>query len=151
MRKSLKFKKSVPAVVAGICSLGVTAGFAQDEADELDPVLVSGAIVGSKEGVNKITGSATYLDIDDLRVHSISDINSALRRVPGVYVRPEDGYGNFPNISLRGIDMGRSSKVTIMEDGILAAPAPYSAPSAYYSPNLERMSGLEVIKGSSQV
>ena len=151
MRKSLKFKKSVPAVVAGICSLGVTVGFAQDEADELDPVLVSGAIVGSKEGVNKITGSATYLDIDDLRVHSISDINSALRRVPGVYVRPEDGYGNFPNISLRGIDMGRSSKVTIMEDGILAAPAPYSAPSAYYSPNLERMSGLEVIKGSSQV
>jgi len=151
MRKSLKIKKSVPAVVAGICSFGVTVGFAKDEAGELDPVLVSGAIVGSKEGVNKITGSATYLDIDDLRVHSISDINSALRRVPGVYVRPEDGYGNFPNISLRGIDMGRSSKVTIMEDGILAAPAPYSAPSAYYSPNLERMSGLEVIKGSSQV
>ena len=151
MRKSLKFKKSVSPVVAGICSLGVTVGSAQDEAEELDPVLVSGAIVGSKKGVNKITGSATYLDIDDLRVHSISDINSALRRVPGVYVRPEDGYGNFPNISLRGIDMGRSSKVTIMEDGILAAPAPYSAPSAYYSPNLERMSGLEVIKGSSQV
>ena len=151
MRKSLKIRKSVPAVVAGICSLGVSVGSAQDAPEELDPVLVSGAIVGSKEGVNKITGSATYLDIDDLRVHSISDINSALRRVPGVYVRPEDGYGNFPNISLRGIDMGRSSKVTIMEDGILAAPAPYSAPSAYYSPNMERMSGLEVIKGSSQV
>lgn len=154
MRKSLKIKKSVRALFAGACSFGVVSAVAQDAsdaADELDPVLVSGAIVGSKEGVNLITGSATYLDIDDLRVHSISDINSALRRVPGVYVRPEDGYGNFPNISLRGIDMGRSSKVTIMEDGILAAPAPYSAPSAYYSPTLERMSGLEVIKGSSQV
>ena len=154
MRKSLKIKESVRALFAGACSFGVVSAVAQDAsgaADELDPVLVSGAIVGSKEGVNLITGSATYLDIDDLRVHSISDINSALRRVPGVYVRPEDGYGNFPNISLRGIDMGRSSKVTIMEDGILAAPAPYSAPSAYYSPTLERMSGLEVIKGSSQV
>jgi Fe(3+) dicitrate transport protein len=117
----------------------------------LDPVLVSGAIVGSKAGVNNITGSATYLDIDDLRVHSINNINSALRRVPGAYVRPEDGYGNFPNISLRGVDMGRSAKVTLMEDGILAAPAAYSAPSAYYSPTMERMSGLEVIKGSSQV
>ena len=136
MRKSLTFKKSVPAVVAGICSLGVTVGFAQDEVDELDPVLVSGAIVGSKEGVNKITGSATYLDIDDLRVHSISDINSALRRVPGVYVRPEDGYGNFPNISLRGIDMGRSSKVTIMEDGILAAPASLFCPIGILQPEL---------------
>ena len=154
MRKSLRIKKSVRALFASACSFGVVSAVAQDvfdAADELDPVLVSGAIVGSKEGVNLITGSATYLDIDDLRVHSISDINSALRRVPGVYVRPEDGYGNFPNISLRGIDMGRSSKVTIMEDGILAAPAPYSAPSAYYSPTLERMSGLEVIKGSSQV
>ena len=154
MRKSLKINKSVRALFASACSFGVVSAVAQDAsdaADELDPVLVSGAIVGSKEGVNLITGSATYLDIDDLRVHSISDINSALRRVPGVYVRPEDGYGNFPNISLRGIDMGRSSKVTIMEDGILAAPAPYSAPSAYYSPTLERMSGLEVIKGSSQV
>ena len=154
MRKSLKIRKSVRTLFAGACSFGVVSAVAQDNsdaADELDPVLVSGAIVGSKEGVNLITGSATYLDIDDLRVHSISDINSALRRVPGGYVRPEDGYGNFPNISLRGIDMGRSSKVTIMEDGILAAPAPYSAPSAYYSPTLERMSGLEVIKGSSQV
>ena len=154
MRKSLKINRSIPALVAGACSFGVVSAVAQESleaADELDPVLVSGAIVGSKEGVNLITGSATYLDIDDLRVHSISDINSALRRVPGVYVRPEDGYGNFPNISLRGIDMGRSSKVTIMEDGILAVPAPYSAPAAYYSPTLERMSGLEVIKGSSQV
>ena len=154
MRKSLKIKKSVRALFASACSFGVVSAVAQDAsdaADELDPVLVSGAIVGSKEGVNLITGSATYLDIHDLRIHSISDINSALRRVPGVYVRPEDGYGNFPNISLRGIDMGRSSKVTIMEDGILAAPAPYSAPSAYYSPTLERMSSLEVIKGSSQV
>ena len=130
MRTKLNINKSISAIVAGICSFGVTAGTAQEASDELDPVLVSGAIVGSKEGVNLITGSATYLGIDDLRVHSISDINSALRRVPGVYVRPEDGYGNFPNISLRGIDMGRSSKVTIMEDGILAAPAPFSAPSA---------------------
>ena len=151
MRRSLKVKKSVPAIVAGICSLGAVAGMAQESSDELDPVLVSGAIVGSKAGVNNITGSATYLDIEDLRVHSINNINSALRRVPGAYVRPEDGYGNFPNISLRGVDMGRSSKVTIMEDGVLAAPATYTAPSAYYSPTIERMSGLEVIKGSSQV
>jgi Fe(3+) dicitrate transport protein len=68
-----------------------------------------------------------------------------------VFVRDEDGFGNFPNISIRGVDGTRSAKVTLMEDGILTAPSPYSAPNAYYSPKSGRMAGIEFLKGSSQV
>lgn len=108
-------------------------------------------VVGSKERAQTLPGSAAYIDQDQIREHSYDDVGKLLRQVPGVYVRDEEGYGQFPNISLRGVDPGRSQKVTIMEDGILTAPAPYSAPAAYYSPTTGRMSGIEVLKGTSQV
>ena len=108
-------------------------------------------VVGDPNAVYSIPGSAHYVDYESIREFSYDDINRVLRKVPGVYIREEDGYGLFPNISLRGVDTTRSAKVTLMEDGILAAPAPYAAPSAYYSPTTGRMSGLEVLKGSSQI
>ena len=109
------------------------------------------SIIGSKYAVKDIAGSAAFLDVQEIRQHNVDDINRILRRVPGVNLREEDGQGLFPNISMRGVDSARTSKVTVMEDGVLMAPAPYSAPSAYYSPTTGRMSGIEVLKGSSQV
>ncbi|QPJ62646.1 MAG: TonB-dependent receptor [Candidatus Nitronauta litoralis] len=109
------------------------------------------AVIGSKEAVKDVAGSAYFVDTKEIRTQNQTDINRVLRKVPGVYVREEDGFGLFPNISLRGVDPGRSQKVTIMEDGILTAPAPYSAPGAYYSPNVARMESVEVLKGSTTV
>lgn len=108
-------------------------------------------IIGGEEQVYDLAGAAAYLSAEQWRTQGYNNINRMLGRVPGVYVREEDGFGNFPNISMRGADGTRSEKVTLMEDGILAAPAPYAAPSAYYSPRASRMAGLEILKGSSQI
>jgi len=108
-------------------------------------------VLGTKQDEASLPGSGDRVTAYDIRKHSYDDINRILKKVPGVYLREEDGFGLFPNISLRGVDVGRSQKVTIMEDGIMAAPAPYSAPSAYYSPTSGRMHEVEVLKGSSQV
>ncbi|MCS3902065.1 Fe(3+) dicitrate transport protein [Methylohalomonas lacus] len=139
-------------LAAGFVAAVPAAVLAQDTADsDSASILNQVDVIGDPTAIYTIPGSADYVDAEEFREFGYDDINRVLRRTPGVYLREEDGYGLFPNISLRGVDTSRSAKVTLMEDGVLAAPAPYSAPSAYYSPTTGRMSGIEVLKGSSQI
>jgi Fe(3+) dicitrate transport protein len=50
-----------------------------------------------------------------------------------------------------GTSPNRSEKITLMEDGVLISPAPYSAPAAYYFPTVSRMQSFEILKGGSQI
>ena len=47
----------------------------------------------------------------ELDRYEATDIHQVLARVPGVYVRGEDGFGLRPNIGLRGANSDRSAKV----------------------------------------
>jgi Fe(3+) dicitrate transport protein len=151
---------SLPACLSRITRPGLfvlflgtpLTGITQQQTQSADTdVLTQIYVIGSRGDIYDIPGSAHYLDHDDISNMAYDDINRVLQKVPGVYIREEDGYGLFPNLSLRGVDTTRSAKVTLMEDGILAAPAPYASPAAYYSPTTGRMDGLELLKGSSQV
>lgn len=122
----------------------------------LDPMLVQSRrtrMVGDPLNLSAIPGSAHFLSKQDLEARKLpyDNVHDILRRIPGVNVQDEEGYGLRPNIGLRGTGVSRSSKVTLMEDGVLIAPAPYAAPAAYYFPVAGRMEGVEVRKGSSQI
>lgn len=103
----------------------------------LAPMIVAGAAVVETTAV----GSAALITSQQIRNQTYANPNRVFQQLPGVYVRDEDGYGNFPNISLRGTDSVRSAKTTLMEDGVLMSPAPYTFPAAYHSPRIGRMSG----------
>lgn len=139
-------------------SLGYSGIYSQeqqvkkDSVYQLQEIVVSSQqILGSKFKARNRTGSAYYISPEEIRRLGYTDINRMLKAVPGVNMYEEDGFGLRPNISLRGTKAERSERISIMEDGVLAAPAPYSAPAAYYFPNVARMEAIEVLKGSSQV
>lgn len=120
------------------------AEVAIDRTDDIEQI----KIIGTKTDSRATAGSSAVIDEEQMRIEVPSDINQLMKTIPGVYVREEDGQGLRPNIGIRAATAGRVSKVTILEDGVMMAPAPYSNPAAYYFPTTFRMSSIEVLKGA---
>ena len=109
------------------------------------------ALAGGASDASEVPGSMQRLSSKTLRKMSYADPIRTLHALAGVNVVAEDGFGLRPNVGMRGSGTERSSRITLMEDGVLMAPAPYSAPSAYYFPTIARMEAVEVRKGGSQI
>ncbi|MBY6064462.1 TonB-dependent receptor family protein [Pseudidiomarina sediminum] len=138
----MRYSLLTSAVALALASTGAVAATTPDNADEVIK------IIGSKEDAKTVAGSSAVISPEQMAIEVNTDINQLLKTVPGVYIREEDGQGLRPNIGIRAAAGGRSSKVTLLEDGVMIAPAPYSNPAAYYFPEAYRMHGIEVLKGA---
>ena len=133
---------------------GITTSLAQttdDVIEERNREIPEITIFGNQDDITAIPGSATEISHDDIVQFNQSDIQRMIRQVPGVSVQIEDGFGLRPNLSIRGTASERSARITLLEDGVLIAPAPYAAPSAYYFPTAGRLSTVEVLKGPAAI
>ncbi|TDK23236.1 TonB-dependent receptor [Luteimonas aestuarii] len=152
MRGAVHSTRPTPLAAAVAVALILSTGmaFAETATDaeaarvkELDAVRV----IANPEDPQSSTGSAYVLTPRELDKFERGNVNNVLRSVPGVYTREESGEGVFPRISIRASSSGRSDRISVLEDGVPAAMAPYANTSAYYFPNIGRMSSVEVLKG----
>lgn len=136
------FKRSFLSLAISSCLLpGMGAA---DEAVTMSPV----EIIGDTSQARVLPGSSAVVAEEQLEIEGTTDIHQVLKTVPGIYAREEDGEGLRPNIGIRGATAERSSNITLMEDGVPIAPAPYSNPAAYYFPTMMRITGVEILKGA---
>lgn len=109
-------------------------------------------ILEARNGLfGRTPGSVTLINTAQIRRLAPLSGNDVLRTVPGLHITDEEGAGLRINLGIRGMDPDRSRGVLVLEDGLPVALAPYGEPEMYYTPAIERMSGVEVLKGSGQI
>lgn len=142
------FKRSPIAAAIAV----LAAGFSQSApAQESIVVMPRVDVIGKPENLERIPGSGHIVDKETLDASRVFTANEALRKVPGIIVRDEEGFGLRPNIGIRGLNPTRSTKVTLLEDGIPLAYAPYGDNASYYHPPIDRFERIEVLKGAGQI
>lgn len=139
------------ASVATILAATSAAALADDEGTAAASPLERIVISAQRIDASSVGGSVAFLDSARLEEHSYGDVNRILRQVPGLNIVEEEGFGIRPSIGIRGSGTDRNTKIAVMEDGVLIAPAPYSAPAAYYFPRMPRITGVEVSKGPAAI
>ena len=112
-------------------------------------ILDAVTVVGTPKQADAIPASTAVISDETLKASRVTTTNDALRHAPGLSVRDEEGLGLRPNIGVRGLNPTRSTKVTLLEDGIPLAYAPYGDNASYYHPPVTRFERIEVLKGSA--
>ena len=141
-------------VLAGLLAFGLGTAAAQDDQAREQAgasVLPEVVVIGDPGNLSRIPGSANILEHAVLKESRVFTVNEALRKVPGIYVRDEEGFGLRPNLGVRGLNPTRSGKVLLLEDGLPLTYAPYGDNASYYHPPVDRFERIEVLKGSGQI
>jgi Fe(3+) dicitrate transport protein len=97
-------------------------------------------------------GGRDVIDRNTLDAYPDASVSTVLRRVPGVFVLPENGNDSRAAFGIRGNDPRRSGLTTLLVDGIPICEAPYGNTDVDGLPiAMERIWRIDVIRGGASI
>ena len=104
-------------------------------------------------GMTIASGRKTNLIRLDNRSADLSQNNArqVFSRIPGIMVWENDGSGIQMGVSTRGLSPNRSWEFNVRQDGADIAAEAFGYPEAYYSPPLEAVERIELVRGAASL
>lgn len=140
----------VKPLSAAIFALMAMPGLAsaQESAEKMLPRI---DVVGDSDTeIAKIPGAVSVIKKDELQFLRPLSTEAALRVVPGIVIKPEEESAVVANIGLRGLSAA-DNKLLVLEDGVPVSPGAFTGNGRYYNPRIQRMEGIEILKGASSL
>lgn len=145
-------RRSKLALALALASLALSSNaLAEPKGNDDAMTLPRIDVVGqSSEAGGKIPGAVSVVtaeQLDQIQPRSTEDV---LRRVPGVHIKREEESAVVTNIGVRGLTAG-DYKTLVLEDGVPVQPGIFVGNSRYYNPRVQRMDGVEVLRGAASL
>ncbi len=109
----------------------------------LDEVQGTSIYAGKKNEVINLTLTDANLAVNNTR--------QTFAKVPGLQIWEGDGTGTQMNIGARGLSPNRSWEFNTRQNGADISADPFGYPESYYTPALEGVQKIEVIRGAASL
>ncbi|GAA3942673.1 TonB-dependent siderophore receptor [Litoribacillus peritrichatus] len=150
-------------VMACLCFSAAPLLLAEDLNNALDqepPVLMDELVVqgdwlvnAKNQQVFEHPGARTLVDRDDFKKEGASNVQEALRTVPGVFVPENTGNSDSSlRLGIRGLNPRFSAHTNVLLDGVPLAVAPYGMPHLSIAPvALGNLESIDVVRNGGAV
>ncbi|WP_290636700.1 TonB-dependent receptor plug domain-containing protein [Aquisalimonas sp.] len=103
------------------------------------------------DDITETPGAAAVLSDHDIEAYRPQTLHDALDFVSGVRTIDDDALGRRSGIGIRGAPPRRSRKTLLLEDGTPISASNYLDSGAHYTPPVQRLERIEVLKGAGQI
>lgn len=140
-----------PLALATAAALLLPHPALQAQTAERTQVLPVITVVGNSDAdILRQPGAVALVSLEEIRLKQPRSTEEMLRGVTGVAIKPEEESAIVANIGLRGLSSA-DYKTLILEDGVPVAPGLFVGNARYYNPRVQRMEGIEILKGAASL